>query len=81
MHELSIAMSIVDRVEEELARLGDAELDAVHLRVGLMSGLVQEALQSSYTFACEGTALAGSRLVIEEVEGRELLVRALELRS
>jgi hydrogenase nickel incorporation protein HypA/HybF len=81
MHELSIAMSIVDRVEEELTRLGGAQLDAVHLRVGLMSGLVSDALASSYTFACEGTALAGSRLVIELVEGRELLVRALELRS
>lgn len=67
MHELSIAMSIVEMAEEESERHGCARILAVHLRLGLLSGVVKQALLSSYEMACEDTALAGSRLVIEEV--------------
>ncbi|MFZ0594569.1 MAG: hydrogenase maturation nickel metallochaperone HypA [Bryobacteraceae bacterium] len=67
MHELSIAMSIVDAAEEESARRGGACVSAVYLRLGALSGVVKEALLSSYALACEGTALQDSRLVIEEL--------------
>ena len=67
MHELSIAMSIVEMAEEELERRGWARIQAVHLRLGLLSGVVKEALVSSYEMACEATVLEGSRLVIEEI--------------
>jgi hydrogenase nickel incorporation protein HypA/HybF len=67
MHELSIAMSIVDLAQEEAERLGGAQIKAVHLRLGLLSGVVKAALLSSYEMACEDTPLAGSRLVVEEV--------------
>ena len=67
MHELSIALSIVEGVEEELAQRPGARLSAVHLRLGPLSGVVKGALLFSYDVACEGTGLAGSRLIIEEV--------------
>jgi hydrogenase nickel incorporation protein HypA/HybF len=67
MHELSIAMSIVDVAQEEADRRGGALIIAVHLRLGLLSGVVKDALLSCYEMVCEGTPLAGSRLVIEEV--------------
>jgi hydrogenase nickel incorporation protein HypA/HybF len=67
MHELSIAMSIVELAEEEIEKRGGAHVNAVHLKLGLLSGVVKDALESSYGLACEGTALAGSRLMIEEV--------------
>jgi hydrogenase nickel incorporation protein HypA/HybF len=67
MHELSIAMSIVDLAEEEIEKRGATQVNAVHLKLGLLSGVVKDALLSSYGLACEGTALAGSRLMIEEV--------------
>jgi len=66
MHELSIAMSIVEMAEEE-ALTRNAHVSAVHLKLGMLSGVVKEALLSSYGIACDGTALEGSRLVIEEV--------------
>jgi hydrogenase nickel incorporation protein HypA/HybF len=66
MHELSIAMSIVELAEEEAERRG-AQVNAVHLKLGALSGVVKEALLSSYEMACEGTALQGSRLIFEEV--------------
>ncbi len=66
MHELSIALSLVDAAREEGERLGTPVL-AVHVRVGRLSGVVSEALLSCYEIACHETPLQGSRLVIEEV--------------
>jgi len=67
MHELSIAMSIVEMVEEESARRGGLQVAAVHLRIGQLAGVVKEALVSSYEMACADTPLEGSQLVVEEV--------------
>jgi len=67
MHELSIAMSIVEFAQEEADRRGAARVIAVHLRLGAFSGVVKEALLISYEMACDGTSLAGSRLIVEDV--------------
>src|SRR5947208_11731524 len=67
MHELSIAMSIVDLAEEEVARRGPMHVTAIHLKLGALSGVVKEALLSSFEMVCEDTPLLGSRLVVEEV--------------
>jgi len=67
MHELSIAMSIVETAQEEAERRGWAHVHAVHLKLGLLTGVVKGALLSSYEMACEATPLQGSRLVIEEI--------------
>ena len=67
MHELSIALSIVEMAEEQAARLGAARVNAIHLKLGPLSGVVKEALLSSYGLACEGTCLEGSHLLIDEV--------------
>ncbi len=57
MHELSIALSILDIAEEEAGdRVG--RVAAVHLKLGPLSGVVKEALLSAYDLAREGTALA-----------------------
>jgi hydrogenase nickel incorporation protein HypA/HybF len=66
MHELSIAMSIVDMALEEAERR-DVMIDAVYLELGPLSGVVAEALLFSYEVACNGTRLEGSRLVIKDV--------------
>ena len=67
MHELSIAMSIVELAQEEAERRGGVQVTAVHLKLGTLSGVVKEALLASYQMACEDTELKDSRLVIEEV--------------
>ncbi|HTM52151.1 MAG TPA: hydrogenase maturation nickel metallochaperone HypA [Bryobacteraceae bacterium] len=66
MHELSIAIGIVEAAEEEAGLRGATEVNAVHLKLGPLSGVMREALEFSYGIACEDTILAGSRLVIEE---------------
>jgi hydrogenase nickel incorporation protein HypA/HybF len=65
MHELSIALSIVDVAAEEAARRG-VKVAAVHLRLGPLSGVVKEALLSAWELAREGTALEGAGLKVEE---------------
>jgi hydrogenase nickel incorporation protein HypA/HybF len=66
VHELSIAMSIVDLAQEEAARRG-AKVTAVHLKLGALAGIVKTALVSSYEMACMDTSLQGSQLIVEEV--------------
>src|ERR1700686_1425320 len=68
MHELSIALNIVDGVLEELDRQKSGQVEVVHLRLGGLSGGGKTALSFSYGVACEGTPLANSRLLIEDVE-------------
>jgi len=67
MHELSIAMSIVEGASQEATSRGGTKVHRVHLRLGALSGVVKDALLFSFDLACEGTLLSGSQLVIEDV--------------
>src|SRR5580692_8602335 len=67
MHELSIAMSIVEMAQEEAEQRGGVQVTAIHLKLGALSGVVKEALLSAFEMACDDTPLSRSRLVIEEV--------------
>jgi hydrogenase nickel incorporation protein HypA/HybF len=67
MHELSIAMSMIDIASEEAAAVGGGRVMALHLKLGPLSGVIKDALLFSYDVAASGTALEGSSLVIEEV--------------
>lgn len=67
MHELSIAMSLIDIACEEAQRLGARRVEALHVRIGPLAGVVTEALTFSFALATDGTAIAGARLVIDEV--------------
>lgn len=51
----------------EEAQRHAAKVSAVHVKVGLLSGVVADALLFSYEMACQDTPLQGSRLIIEEV--------------
>jgi hydrogenase nickel incorporation protein HypA/HybF len=67
MHELSIAISMIDEVAEEAASRGGLKVEAVHMRLGVFAGVDKAALLFAYELACEGTPLQGTRLVIETV--------------
>lgn len=66
MHELSIAMSLVEMAAEEAEKRG-ARVIAAHVRIGRLSGVVKEALMAAYEMASEGTPLEGTALVIDEI--------------
>src|SRR6202789_1186779 len=67
MHELSIAISMIEQVIEESESRGGLDVEVVHLRLGVFSGVDKEALLFSYALACKGTRLEGSPLVVETV--------------
>ena len=67
MHELSIALGIIDVASEELERLGGARVLAIHLELGPLCGVVESALRSAFELAREGSPFEASRLVIEPV--------------
>ena len=66
MHELSIAMSLVEMAQEEGERQG-GRVCAVHLKLGVMAGVVKDALLFSYDVVCQDTPLEGSRLLIQDM--------------
>lgn len=67
MHELSIAMSIIEGVSQAAETNGAARVNSVHLKLGALSGVVKEALLFSYQLASEGTVAQHSQLIIEDV--------------
>jgi hydrogenase nickel incorporation protein HypA/HybF len=66
MHELSIALGIVDVAAEEANRRG-GRVAAVHLKLGPLSGVVPEALRSAFELARENSPLAAAELVIDVI--------------
>jgi hydrogenase nickel incorporation protein HypA/HybF len=62
MHELSIAASIVSTVGEALP---GRKVLAVQLRIGLLAGIVPEALDFAWDVVTCDTQLAGSALRVE----------------
>lgn len=66
MHELSIALRIVETLTEELADTPGV-VTVVYIRVGALSGVVPDALRFAWDAACSDSRLQGSLLDIEEV--------------
>ena len=66
MHELSIAMSILEVAEEEAESRG-LDVVAIRLRLGTFAGVVKEALLSSFEMARENSGLPDAELIIEDV--------------
>jgi hydrogenase nickel incorporation protein HypA/HybF len=66
VHELSIALGIIEVVADALAGRGGGRVRTVHLLLGPLSGVAKEALMSAYPLACEGSTLDGSSLVIQD---------------
>ncbi len=66
MHELSIAVSIVETVEENLP-LTDTKVKTVFLKIGKLSGVVKDALTFSFDIATQDSNLEDAKLEIEEL--------------
>jgi hydrogenase nickel incorporation protein HypA/HybF len=72
IHELSIALSIVDAVETALSAETNVTVETVHIQVGTLTGIVPEALAFSWEVATFESRLRGSQLSIETVPVRGL---------
>lgn len=67
MHELSIAVSILDVAAEEAQRRGGLKVVAIHLKLGPLSGVVKEALVSAFEMAREESEFPQCQLVVREM--------------
>jgi hydrogenase nickel incorporation protein HypA/HybF len=69
MHELSVALRIVEALDQEMAtEPEDLVVSTVAIQVGTLTGLVPEALLFSWAFATDGSTLKGSKLDIHVVD-------------
>ena len=68
MHELSIARGLVEVACEALSRCepSPVAVQSVLVRVGVLSGVVADALEFCYELSVQGTPLEGSRLIVQE---------------
>jgi hydrogenase nickel incorporation protein HypA/HybF len=64
VHELSLIASVFDILEEKAREQGASRVTAVVLRVGRMSGVVPELLESAFDTYKKGTLAEGGRLEI-----------------
>jgi len=67
MHELSIALSILDVAAEAAECQGGGRVTAIHLRLGPLSGVVKDALRAAYDLAREDSDMPAAELIVEEV--------------
>lgn len=67
MHEITVALGILEGVQSAAREQGAQSVSAVHVRVGALSGVVRDALLFSWDVATAETIAEGSRLCIEEI--------------
>jgi len=72
MHEMSIAQSILDVVQQYAKSdhsrdTGVPRVKSVRLRIGEMAGVVPESLRFCFEIAGEGTVAQGAELLIDEI--------------
>ena len=79
MHELAIATALVEVACEEVAHRRLERVQALHVRIGPLAGVVKEALLFSFDLAAAGTPIEGARLEVQESSGSELELVALEV--
>jgi hydrogenase nickel incorporation protein HypA/HybF len=70
MHEMSVAVAVVEQVEQAARGCGADRAGKVTLQVGELAGIVPDALRFCFSLACAGTVLEGAELVTEPVPGR-----------
>lgn len=68
MHELSIALNLLDIASDEAKRLGIDRVEAIHIKLGPLSGVVKPALIAAFEIAREHSSLPESRLVVQNVQ-------------
>jgi hydrogenase nickel incorporation protein HypA/HybF len=70
MHEYSIMQSALNQALRGARQAGAVRVHEIRLRIGVLSGVVPDALQFAFEALTPGTPAEGSRLSIEEVPAR-----------
>ncbi len=70
MHELTLACDMVDIACETATREGAERVEAIELEIGLLSGVLAEALIFGFATACRGTVAEGAGIELFPEPGR-----------
>jgi Zn finger protein HypA/HybF involved in hydrogenase expression len=79
MHELGIAVSVLDMLRREVEARPGAQLREATLRVGEFSGVDIESLRFCLETAAQETRLAGARFQMERADDDALELVRMEL--
>ena len=69
MHELSIARSIVELVEEQADNRGASVVEELELEIGHLSGVEIQTLEFALDSAIKGSKLEKARIIRHYIEG------------
>ena len=69
MHEMSIALSIVEAADLKAREEGATRISGIDLLVGKLAGIEPESLKFCFSLAAKGTLAEDALLAIEEPEG------------
>ncbi|MFE5970364.1 hydrogenase maturation nickel metallochaperone HypA [Streptomyces sp. NPDC056463] len=69
MHEMSVAVAVVDQVEAAARSRGAVGVSSIRLDVGELAGVVDDALVFCFELACAGTVVEGAELITRTVPG------------
>ena len=70
MHELSIAMGIINIAEEQAVKAGATTVDEIEIEVGALAGVVIDALEFAFDVAVRDTILEGATMRIVTIPAR-----------
>ena len=62
MHEMSIAINIVEIAEDTAKKEKANKINEVTLELGILSGVIPDALEFCFESACKGTIAEGAKL-------------------
>ena len=70
MHELSIALGIVDIARDAVSRAGASGVSHIELEIGELAGVEWPALDFAWSEAVRGTVLAGATRDVRRIAGQ-----------
>jgi hydrogenase nickel incorporation protein HypA/HybF len=78
MHELSLAESLVEAIEEESQRATFSRVRVVRVEAGVLSCVEPDPLRFAFEVAIQGTCAEGARLEIIRTPGKARCLDCLE---
>lgn len=78
MHEMSVVGHLFEIIADYVAEYELEEINRVVVRIGKLTCIEESAFQFAFDVFAEGTAAEEAELVINRVQGDELLLDKLE---
>ncbi len=70
MHELSVTQNLLAVVLEHATRAGAQRVTRIDLRIGALTGIVDDSIQFYFDFTSRGTLAEGAQLAFTHVAAR-----------